>query len=460
MRTLIQNGTLVTPEHKLAANLLLEGEKIAAILSSSEPVQTDRVLDATGLLVLPGIIDAHTHIQLDTGLFKTADNWEIGTRAAAVGGVTTAIDFANQIRSKSFAEALDVRKAESSPSLIDYSYHFVMLDPDQDDKALAVALADLLEQGISSLKLFTTYRPNYYLEDASILRIFRAMPEGMVAMIHCENDSIVSNATASLEKAGTTGWQYHPQSRPAAAEVEAISRMISLAELSGSNPTLYIAHCSTAASLDLIESRRNLSEVSIFCETCPQYLLLDHTGYAGDHPERYILQPPLRSEADMRGLREYILSGSVDVLSTDTCDYTLKQKLASPKFTETPGGLPGIETLLPLMVTLFCHQGGMDITELLPLMTARPAQLFGMYPQKGVLQVGSDADIVLFDPEAEWHISHESLHYLAGYSPYEGHSVLGQVRATLSRGEMLYQAGEFTASAGRGRFVSCKPAGF
>ncbi len=456
-RTIIQGGRLVTAEGMTQADLLIERDKIAGIVAEATPQPGDIVIDAGGLLVLPGIVDAHTHIQLDTGVYQTADNWEIGTKAAAAGGVTTVIDFANQIRGKFFAEALAARCAEAAPSLIDYTFHMVVLEPAHDLEKLAQDLQGILDLGITSLKLFTTYRPNYYLDDAALVNLFRAMPPGLAAMVHCENDSIVTDATQRLVEAGNTAWRYHAQGRPPEAEIEAINRVLLLATTPHAHFPIYIAHCSTSDAAQNIGVYKERYPGFVHFETCPQYLLLDDSVYGGKQPEHNILQPPLRHSDNRRFLREFVRAGRVDVISTDTCDYTLAQKQAKPDFTQTPGGLPGIETLLPLMYTVFCHELGEPVDKIVQLMTANPARIFGLYPQKGALQVGGDADVVLYDPEPEWKIAHKDLHYLAGYNPYQGMRVKGKVHTTISRGEVIYQNGEFPATSGRGRFVHGKP---
>lgn len=451
-RTILQGGTLVLPDTSLKADLIIEGQKIAGIVSHALSNPDDVVIDVSEMLVLPGIVDAHTHIQLDTGIYQTADNWEIGTKAAAAGGVTTVIDFANQLQGASFDDALAARKAESAPSLIDYTYHFVMLEPNLDPVALREELQALVEAGITSLKLFTTYRPNYYMDDAGLLHLFKAMPDGLIAMVHAENDAIVSAATSRLVAEGNTGWRHHAQSRPREAEIEAVNRVIRLAGFPSTQVPVYIAHCTTSDTVwDAQQHQRNFADV--YLETCPQYLLLDEARYEGEDAEKFILQPPLRTAEDRAQLREFVQTGMIDVISTDTCDYTLAQKREFPEFMRTPGGLPGIETLLPLMYTLFCDELDEPVHQIIRLMSYNPARIFGLYPQKGVLQVGSDADVVIYDPSPERIIRHEELHYLAGYSPYEGMRVKGRVRTTISRGEIIYHDNKFPTQMGRGKFV-------
>lgn len=455
-RMIIQGGNVILPVGMQQADLLIENEKIAGILAYAEPQPDDTLIDATGLLVLPGIIDAHTHIQLDTGIYRTADDWEIGSKAAAAGGVTTVIDFANPIKGKSLAYALGARQEEASQAIIDYALHMVMLNPSHDLDLLEDNLQELLELGITSIKLFTTYRPNYCIDDAMLWHIFRLMPPGMVAMVHCENDSLVTDATQRLIEQDKTDWAYHAESRPEEAEIEAVNRVMNLATLPAGRSKVYIAHCSASHSVFDVKQYRDKG-YEIYCETCPQYLLLDDSVYEGIQPEYFILQPPLRPEENRRNLREFVRTGMVDVLSTDNCDYSLAQKQANPDFTQTPGGLPGVETLLPLMYTLFCADLGEPVTGIASLMTANPARIFGLYPRKGVLAAGSDADVVLYDPAPEGTISHKNLHYAAGYSPYEGMPIKGEVRMTISRGEIVYRDGEFLAKASRGRFVPGQP---
>ncbi|MFC1959165.1 dihydropyrimidinase [Chloroflexota bacterium] len=454
-RILITNGQVVTGNQVLAADVLIEGERIVGVLALGAVSKADRIIDAAGCYVFPGIVDAHTHIVLDTGLYQTVDTWEVGTRAAAFGGVTTVIDFANQIVGQPLAEALRVRQAEAADATIDYTFHMVLLDHAQDPATLTNSLQELMALGVPSIKLFTTYRPNYYVDDATILDVFRAMPADMIAMIHCENDSMVTAATRRLVEQGKTSWQYHGVARPVEAEAEAANRILYLAALAGAR--VFVAHNSTGMTTELVNRQRTQAGqwAKVFCETCPQYLLLDDTVYAGDHPEHYILQPPLRPTAHQERLKKCVEAGMVDVLSTDSCDYSLDQKLAELNFTRTPGGLPGIETLLPLMFTLFKDSVGLP--RLLQMLAENPARLFGLYPRKGAIQPGSDADLVIYDPSVEATIRHQDLHSLAGYSPFEGMKVQGRVQTVLSRGEVIVDQGEFFGRAGRGEFLPGGP---
>ena len=447
--TLIQGGTLVMPDGVLPADLLIEGERIKAVGHNLQVADDTALLNATDCFVLPGVIDSHTHIKLDTGIYRTPDDWFNGTRAAACGGVTAVIDFATQFSGQSLREAVGARLDEARDAVIDYGFHVMVTDlpPGRED-----SLADLVELGTPSVKLYTTYRPNYYSDDATILRLMEACADlEILPLVHCENDSIVTAYTESLIATDETGWQYHGQSRPPVAEQEAIQRVLFLAGFASC--PVHICHCSTALSVALVaEARDNGQAVS--CETCPQYLLLDATVYDGPEPWRYILQPPLRAPSEAAVLWTLLEAGAVDTLVTDHCDYSKDQKLNQDDFSQTPGGLPGLETLLPLMYSEGVVKEQISLSQLSNLLSTNPAQLWGLWPRKGSLRPGADADIVIYDPEPVRQLSTKDLHHDADYTPFEGTEVHGQVKATFSRGQVLYQDGQFRGEKGQGCFLS------
>jgi dihydropyrimidinase len=451
-QTLIKNGIIVTGAQTYPGDVLFEGEQIVAVGESLEARPGHTPIDAAGLLVLPGIVDAHTHIKLDTGIYQTADNWLVGTRTAAAGGVTTVVDFATQYPGQTFREAVENRWAETEEAIIDYALHCMVTE-------LPIGAEDglqtLIDLGLPSFKIYTTYRPNYFMDDSTMLRLMRKTAEiGGLVHVHAENDAIVSEATAHYVETGRTGWQYHPYGRPPEAEQEAINRVVFLAGLAGA--PVYIVHCTTGRSVEIIRDARQAGQPA-WAETCPQYLLFDDRVYQGDHPEHYILQPPIRPAGEPEKLWELVQNGSVSVIATDSCDYTIQQKTEFSEFTKTPGGLPGIETLLPLVYTYGVDAGRIQVTDLVRLLCENPARLFGIAPQKGFLEPGSDADIVLYDPGVERTLHHQDLHYLSGYSPYEGMPVKGGVKTTIARGEVIYRDGEILGKAGRGRFVPGAP---
>jgi dihydropyrimidinase len=446
---LVQNGTLVTPEGTLEADLLVQGQRIKAV-GRGLPVAHDTVVvDAGGCIVLPGVIDAHTHIRLDTGIYQTPDDWFVGTRAAACGGVTTVVDFATQFPGQTLREAVAARLEEAQEAVVDYAFHVMVTDlpPGWEGE-----LADLVELGTPSVKLYTTYRPNYYVDDATILRLMAACADlGLLPLVHCENDALVTAQTEVLVAAGETGWRNHGHSRPALAEQEAVQRVLFLAE--AARCPVHIVHCSTARSVALVAEARDDGQ-TVSCETCPQYLLLDNTAYEGPEPWRYILQPPLRDPEEPERLWALVEGGVVDLIATDHCDYTKAEKVAHDDFTQTPGGLPGMETLLPLVYTYGVVEGRLTLPQLVALLSTNPARVWGLWPRKGTLLPGSDADIVVYDAGPEGTVSADDLHYLAGYTPYEGLRVQGRVRTTISRGQIIYREGRFTGRKGRGRFVA------
>lgn len=466
-RVVVRGGRVITPTAVLEADVLIEGEQIAGIVSpGTETWSWARVVDAGGCYVFPGLVDPHVHIQLDTGIYQTVDNWEIGTRTAAFGGVTTVIDFATQFPGMMLGEALQARLKECKPALIDYGLHMMVTDLPRDVAEARRVLEELRDLGVPSIKLYTTYRPNYYADDAVFLHTFRAMPRDMLAMVHCENDAIVSDATARLVETGQTAWAYHGQGRPPEAEVEAIRRVIYLAGITGA--AVYIVHCSTAASIQQVAGalRNNPGGPPLYCETCPQYFLLDDSRYADKNAEHFILQPPLRPPDWTVHLLD--VWRTLSAIGTDHCDYSLAQKQEFSEFTKTPGGLPGLETAFALTYTHAVHwprvrqaQGEpvapIPLPELARLMAAAPARLFGLAPRKGLIQAGSDADLLIYDPEPEVTIRAADLHTIGGYTPYEGMSVKGQVRTILSRGHILVEDGALYGEPGRGQFVPGQP---
>jgi len=449
---LIRDGTLVSQQGLLEADLLIRDQCIEAIGRGLPAGAGSEVIDAAGCYVFPGVIDAHTHIALDTGTHCTADDWFAGSRAAACGGVTTVVDFATQFPGQALRQAVEARLEEAQGAAIDYALHVMVTDlPPGRERALA----ELVDLGTPSVKLYTTYRPNYYADDATILRLMETCADlGLLPLVHCENDDLVTARTAALVAEGRSGWQAHGRSRLPLAEEEAVQRVLFLAQAAGC--PVHICHCSTVESVTLVGEAQDEGQI-VSCETCPQYLLLDESRYEGPEPWRYILQPPLRDGWDCAGLWMMAENGLVDLVVTDHCDYTVAQKTAENDFTRTPGGLPGLETLLPLLYTYGVEEGDMTLPRLAALLSTNPAHLWGLWPRKGTLRPGADADLVVYDPEPEGIIRATDLHHVAGYTPYEGMPVRGRVRATVARGEVVVREGVFTGRVGRGQFVPRAP---
>ena len=445
----LRHGTLVLPDGERQGDLRIAGGRVVSIGPDLATEGADQVIEADGCVVLPGLVDPHTHIQLDTGIYKTPDNWEIGTRTAACGGVTTVIDFATQFPGQNVEEALAARLDEiGERAQIDYGLH-MMLTALPKDAELERWLAQLVAGGVPSVKLYTTYRPNYYQDDASLLRAFRAAAaQNVTVMLHCENDALVTAATAVFVQSGQTQLANHGRARPALAEIEAAHRALFLARVAGCR--LYVVHCSVCGTVDQVVEAQAGGQGAI-AETTPQYLLLDEGLYAEGHPEWVIMQPPLRAAVEKPGLWERLASGQISTVGTDHCDYTLDQKVRAPHFTETPGGIPGLETMLPLLATYGVDQGRLTWSRLAEVTSAAPAHIFGLH-NKGRLRVGGDADVVIYDPRPCGQIHAGDLHALAGYTPYEGWNVTGTVRDVFSRGRRLVNEGEFAPAPGWGRF--------
>lgn len=455
---LIANGLVVTEQGVFPLDVLVRGQRIAAVGHMPSTTEVDRVIDAAGCFVLPGIVDPHVHIQLDTGIYQTADDWEVGTRVAAFGGVTTVIDFATQFPGQDVRQAVCERHAEvGSKAWVDYGLHVMLTDLPEDEDTLQGWMQDLVAMGTPSAKVYTTYRPNYYQDDHALLRVFRAAAQARVlVMVHAENDAIVSATTARLVEEGKTSLCYHGAARPPLAEAEAVHRVLYLAREAGC--PVYIVHCSTDTAVALVDEARAQGQVA-FAETCPQYLLLDETAYAGPHPEWVIMQPPLRSRDVVQRQWAHLHAGRIDTIGTDHCEYTLEQKLATEDFTTTPGGIPGLETALPLMVTYGVMRGGISWPALVRMMSANPARLFGLYPRKGALLPGSDADIVIYDPRGTSRVRASQLHGISGYTPYEGMEVTGRVRLTMVRGRIIMEEGDLVGEPGWGVFVPGRRSG-
>lgn len=452
--TLITNGLVVTEQGTFAIDILVRGQRIVA-MGKDLPHNVDRIIDANGALVLPGIVDPHVHIQLDTGIYRTDDDWAVGTRVAAFGGVTTVIDFATQFPGQDVRQAVQNRHAEvDDKAYVDYGLHVMLTDLPRDDATLRRWMDDLIALGTPAAKVYTTYRPNYYQDDAALLRVFRAAAQAHVlVMVHAENDAIVTESTQRLVEAGKTSLAYHAMARPPFAEAEAVHRVLYLADEAGC--PVYIVHCSTDRAVDLVHQAKQRGQIA-FAETCPQYLLLDDRAYLGPHPEWVIMQPPLRSLDIVEKQWEHLAAGRIDAIGTDHCDYALSQKTATGNFTNTPGGIPGLETSLPLMATYAVQRGPLTWPDLVRLMSAHPARLFGLYPRKGTLMPGSDADIVIYDPHGTSRIDAAQLHGVSGYTPYQHMEVEGRVRLTMVRGRVVVEDGKWMGTEGWGVFVPGK----
>jgi dihydropyrimidinase len=454
MRTLISNGTVVTAEGSQAADVLIDGETIVAIGAglAAAGMTADETIDASGRYVIPGGIDVHTHMELPFGGTFAKDTFESGTRAAAFGGTTSIIDFAVQSKGKSLREGLDTWMAKAEGNAVtDYGFHMIMSDV--TDESLKEMDA-LVAEGIPDFKLFTAYPGVFFSDDGAI---FRAMQQtarnGGLIMMHAENGLAIDIVAAQTFEGGTTDPIGHGLARKAVFEGEATNRVIRLAEAAG--VPVYIVHLSARDALAEVRAARDRGSMA-FAETCPQYLFLslDDLGN-GFEGAKYVCSPPLRPKDHWEELWGGLIKDDLQVVSTDHCpfDFHGQKELGRGDFRKVPNGLPGVEDRVDLM-----HDGGVvggRITKerWVEIISTAPAKLFGMYPRKGSISVGADADVVIYDPNRRHTISAKTHHMDVDYSCYEGREVQGGSDIVLSRGMVVVRDGQFTGRKGHGRFV-------
>jgi dihydropyrimidinase len=450
---LIQNGTIVNADSSVRADLLVDGAVIKEIRPGIPTTAAKTIVDATGLLVLPGGIDAHTHLDMPFGGTTSADDFETGTRAAAIGGTTTIVDFAIQSRGTKMRSALDTwwKKAEDK-ACIDYGLHMIVTDlPD----AGLEDMDDLVREGVASFKLFMAYPNALMVDDATIFKAMRQTAKnGALICMHAENGSVIDVIVQQALAEGKTAPIYHALTRPTQAEAEAVHRAIAMAEMAG--VPVYIVHLSSEAALNQVREARDRG-LPAFAETCPQYLLLSLEDVAdkGWEGAKYVFTPPLRERRNQPKLWDGLRKDNLQVVSTDHCPFCFEDQksLGKDDFTKIPNGGPGIENRLQLLHHHGVGKGNFSINRFVELVSTAPARIFGMYPKKGVLAAGSDADIVLWDPVAGHTISAATHHMRVDYSMFEGFKVRGNARDVYSRGELIVSKGEFIGKPGRGEYL-------
>ena len=455
MRTLVTNGHIVTAVDSYAADILIDGPVIAMIGSNLGPVagQVDRTIDAAGKLVIPGGIDPHTHMDLPFGGTSSSDDFETGTHAAAFGGTTTIIDFAVQYRGQALNEALDVwfKKAEGK-AVIDYGFHMILTDlPD----SRMPEIKRLINQGVTSIKLFMAYPGVFLVDDGTIFKAMTTASEGggLVCM-HAENGVVIDVLVKRAVAEGKTGPKYHALTRPTRAEAEGVHRAIAIAEMA--NAPVYIVHLSCYDALKEVQAARDLG-LPAFAETCPQYLFLDYSYYEkeGFEGAKYVMTPPLRDKANQDQLWKGLRGNDLQVISTDHCPFCFKEQkeLGRDDFSKIPNGGPGVEHRMSLIYDGGVVQKRINLNRFVELTSTAAAKIFGLFPKKGTIAVGSDADIVIFNPERDEVISAATHHMRVDYSAYEGRRVRGVSEIVMSRGNVVVENGEFKGRAGGGQFL-------
>ena len=449
---LIRNGIVITATDLYEGDVFIDGEKIVA-LGSSLQMSADRTIDAKRKYVIPGGIDVHTHLDMPFGGTTSADDFESGTVAAAHGGTTSIVDFAIQYKGQTLHHAWEtwMKKAEGKAA-IDYGFHMIITDlSDQVEEEMDA----LVRQGVTSFKLFMAYPGVFMLDDASIFRaLLRTGTNGGTICMHAENGGVIDVLVKRALADGKTAPKYHALTRPARAEGEATHRAIALAEMA--DVPIYIVHLSASEALEMVTEARDRG-LPAFAETCPQYLFLSYDNYEepGFEGAKYVMSPPLRLKDTQERLWRGLAFNDLQAISTDHCPFCMKEQktLGKNDFSKIPNGAPGIETRMSLVYDGGVRTGRISLNRFVELTSTSPAKIFGLFPRKGTIAPGSDADIVIFDPEKKVRLSQKSLHMKVDYNPYEGREVVGVSDTVISRGRVIVDGGRFVGRAGTGSFI-------
>lgn len=449
---LIQGGLLVDTEWTRHADILIDGPRIVHISNKisedSLPPGTE-IISAEGLCVLPGLIDSHTHYHLESRGTVSADSFKEGSKLATYGGVTTVIDFADDDKKGNIKACSKKRiSAMHSGMAIDFTLHQGVYSY---RPGIEKELSELKSIGIRTIKIFTTYKNvGYLIENTDELTsLFQECKKlDMMVCVHCEDDALVTQINE--EWSGTYTPLDHASLRPAEVEARGIETVAKIAH--SLDMRLYVVHLSSKAGLEVVRKYRDLG-TDIIVETTPHYLFLDKSKLEGENGPLYVMTPPLRTEEDNKALLEALVNGEIQVVATDHCSFTKEQKLSSNDCRTILPGIPGTEELLPLLNTYSYEHGVLGLSQLVNLLSTGPAKIFGIYPQKGSLRVGSDADIILFDSDKAWTLSSETTHSASGYTPYEGSEVVGKVVATYLRGRLVMSDDVYLGIPGDGLFV-------
>ncbi|RSL17107.1 dihydropyrimidinase [Edaphobacter aggregans] len=457
MGTLIQNGTVVNATGQQKADVLIEGETVTQVAPNIAP-DSHTTVDATGLFVIPGGVDAHTHMDMPFGGTVSADDFLTGTRAAAIGGTTTIVDFAIQARGTRMRDALDIWRAKAEgKACIDYGLHMIVTDLGSDAGKQGLAdMDDMVREGVASFKLFMAYPNVLMVDDATIFKALQQTAKnGALICMHAENGSVIDTIVQQTLAQGKTAPIYHALSRPTIAEAEAVNRCIAMAEIAGT--PIYIVHLSSEDALNQVREARDRG-LPAFAETCPQYLLLsieDQMPGKSFEEAKYVFTPPLREKKNQPKLWDGLVHDHLQVVSTDHCPFCFadQKQLGKDDFSKIPNGGPGVENRMQLLFHHGVNAGKITLERFVEITSAAPARIFGMYPTKGVIAPGADADIVLWNPAAEHLISAATHSMRCDYSMFEGWKVKGNAQKVFSRGELIVDNGKYIAATGRGKYI-------
>lgn len=452
---LIKNGIIIDGQGRKKRDIRLEEGRIAQIAGNIVAEAGEEVIDAEGAYVLPGGVDVHTHLDMPAGACMTSDNYLSGTKAAVMGGTTTVMDFAEYDEGESLKDGLEHWHDKAGDrAYCDYSFHMTVSGWDE---SMQEQVEYIKEQGITSFKAYTAYQDGIGVNDAELFRILQCMKQlGTLLCVHCENGPVLEALQADLRRQNPADIRNHPLSRPNLVEKEAVSRVIDMAAIVG--VPVYIVHVSTKEAIEVIKQAKRRGQI-VYAETCPQYLLLDESKYdlPGFESAKYVLSPPLRSGEDKEALWTALLEGSVDVVSTDHCSfrYVGQKDLGREDFTQIPNGMPGIENRMELMLT-YGSRRGMSLEEIVEVTSAKPAKIFGLYPRKGVIREGADADILVVKSDCTHRISMDTQHQDVDYTPYEGMETDYQIQHVIAGGRHAVKDGVWNLKKPQGQFIVCE----
>ncbi len=461
MDTLIKNGKIVSAQSTYTADILIRDEVVCAIGTNLEHTfslkEETKVIDATGKYVLPGGVDVHTHMDLQAGPCRAVDDFYDGTVAAACGGTTSIVDhMAFGPKGCPLHHQLqEYHGLAKGKAVIDYGFHGTAQHPMTAE--ILDELESMIQDGVPSVKVYMTY--DFKLEDDEILSVLKRMKElhGVTAF-HCENHQIVEANRKKFPQEGKTGPYYHAKSRPNLAEAEAVRRILYLAKLAGDAP-VYIVHLSCKESLQAVEEARALGQKNIFVETCTQYLTLTEEEYKREDGLKFVMSPPLRTKQDIDYLWKGLENGEIQVVATDHCPFFFakEKQLGKDDFTKCPNGAPGVEERMILLYSEGVVKNKISLNKLVEVACTNPAKIYGLYPKKGVLQPGSDGDLMILDPDRQHILTKNDMHSAVDYTAYEGILVTGYIEMVMQRGHIIVEDNQFIGERGAGQFIFRKP---
>ncbi|EGN35231.1 dihydropyrimidinase [Lachnospiraceae bacterium 1_4_56FAA] len=458
MKTIVKNGKIVSPSETYEADLCIENGVISCIGTdleqkfASDEVQ---VIDAAGKYVLPGGVDVHTHMDLDVGFSRAVDDFYDGTVAAACGGTTSIVDHMafGPAGCNLHHQLNEYHRLADDKAVIDYGFHGTVQHVNDE---ILDELESMVEDGVPSVKVYLTY--GFKINDDGVLEVLKRMKElNGITAFHCENHDVVEHLKKEYSESGKTAPIYHAKSRPNIAEAEAVRRVLYLAKLAGDAP-VYIVHLSCKESLEAVEEARKAGQKNIFVETCTQYLTMTEEKYKDEDGLKYIMSPPLRTDADREALWKGLENGEIQIVATDHCpfNYGIEKQMGKDDFTKCPNGAPGVEERMILLFSEGVMKNRISLNRFVEVACTNPAKVYGLYPKKGILEPGADADLIILDPEREQTLTHANMHGAVDYTVYEGVPVKGYIDLVMQRGNVIAKENRFTGARGAGEFIHRK----